>query len=969
LGAWLYNFAVLADIGKHRSAAAAWSEEHQPLSLFASDGVKIKSLKRDGDNLLAVVNVGHLQPDSTAFALAVERVLSRLSAMSGVSRVQLFVQSADGEIRPLEQILPKSPVYSMAQTAQIDASSVLQWKGALSGKTIAISPGHGWYCVNGNWHTQRGDSFGLIEDFHTNEIAFTYLIPQLERAGALVHSVRERDANVHEVIVDNDVGAPAYVEQGIWKDGSYTGYKGSTYRATDADPTGIAKATYTPDIPADGDYSVWLWFRANATYYISDVPVTVQYGRSLVANVQINQQINDQRWVYIGTYFFYKGRHGSVTISNKSQHSGHIIADAVRFGGGRGDVPYGACSKASNKPRWQESAQVYSKFRGAPTEVWNVNDVIARPIFAEWQGAHAYLSIHTDAYTSPDVGTGTSTFIHDTKPTAGSKALQNSVHTELIRTIRSLWDNKWSDRGQKTANFGEVRELKTMPGVLVEIAFHDNSKKDNPLLHHPHFRRDTARAMYKGLVRYLSPNQAIAPLPPSHLSATNLGSGRVRIAWHAVSDPLDAKDAQPTHYRVYLSEDGRAFDRGRESSTESIDISGLNAGQLLFFRVAAQNAGGESLPTEILGLRIAEQPEVLLVQGYDRRDRYVKEHDNPYDTAISHANALADAHPGYGFDVASNEAIEDADIKLSSYKAVAWILGRESVDDETFSAKEQTAIANYLQNGGSLIASGSEIAFHLDFKGSNDDKAFLRKWFGVAYKADDAKDLKVLPANSGPFAGMTAISLNDGKSPGSASVSPDVLSPVDGGVSVLEYSAGAGTASISLQSNQHRTLILGFPIETVISAPDRAEIYRRALLFLLGRMPIIPEQPVPEPPPEPSAAEPPPEPSTAEPLPDAAPMPDYAEPFESTQPDLAQIDATESTTEQRPIDSGENDQLAPEQDAPHPESTTEGILVLDPNAILVPQGCGCQYQPLANISFLCIMVLLLAGFRKRVKIS
>ena len=57
--------------------------------------------------------------------------------------------------------------------------------GALTGKTIFLSPGHGWY-YHFNFDeflTQRGNPFGVVEDFGTVEAVARYLVPYLENAG------------------------------------------------------------------------------------------------------------------------------------------------------------------------------------------------------------------------------------------------------------------------------------------------------------------------------------------------------------------------------------------------------------------------------------------------------------------------------------------------------------------------------------------------------------------------------------------------------------------------------------------------------------------------------------------------------------------------------------------------------------------------------------------------------------------
>ncbi len=76
--------------------------------------------------------------------------------------------------------------------------------GALSGKTVYLSAGHGWNYAAGAWRTQRGNTHDLVEDFITAEAVDQYLVPYLQAMGAYVVPVRESDLNPHMIVVDDD---------------------------------------------------------------------------------------------------------------------------------------------------------------------------------------------------------------------------------------------------------------------------------------------------------------------------------------------------------------------------------------------------------------------------------------------------------------------------------------------------------------------------------------------------------------------------------------------------------------------------------------------------------------------------------------------------------------------------------------------------------------------------------------------
>ena len=62
-----------------------------------------------------------------------------------------------------------------------------------------------------------------------------------------------------------------------------------------------------------------------------------------VTEFKVNQRIGGGTWVYLGTFTFDKGRndYGMVVLSNESKEKGVVCADAVRFGGGMGNIARG----------------------------------------------------------------------------------------------------------------------------------------------------------------------------------------------------------------------------------------------------------------------------------------------------------------------------------------------------------------------------------------------------------------------------------------------------------------------------------------------------------------------------------------------------------------------------------------------------------------------------------------------------
>lgn len=616
--------------------------------------------------------------------------------------------------------------------------------------------------------------------------------------------------------MDNDQGAPAYTETGTWATSSSSGYGGKTYRYAYTTTTETATATFRPQIPQSGMYPVYVYYRDSSNRPVDGLFRVQHTGGT--TDIRIDQTKNGLRWLFLGEFYFEKGNSGAVILSNSSPTLDKaLIADAVRFGGGVGP---------SGHPRWKEGAKVWIPYVGAPLSAYG--EVTIRGEYADWQGGDAYLSIHTNA----GGGQGTSSFIHDTNPSPGSVQYRATVHDQIVKDIRSMTGSGWIDRGKKTANFGELRATNNMPHMLVELAFHDHVD-DAKWLQNQKFRDLLGRAMYKGLSRYLASSSQVSPLAPTHLVVKNSGSGEVTLSWKSQADPLESQ-AVATSYIVYVSNNGYGFDNGVEVSGTSLAIKNLTPEALYFFRVTAVNSAGESLPSETMAVRVTpkgEAPKIIIVSGYDRMDRlstHNKREVNERNYTVQHAWSLARA--GYFFDSASNEAIENSAVFLKDYKIADWILGEESTIDETFSAVEQSLVKDFLNDGGSLMVSGSEIGWDLGAKGSVSDQAFLRDYLHVQYVKDSAGTYSVKSDANGAFAGLASFSF-DNSTAGTYDVDfADVVAPEGGAKVALTFSTGEGAAI--QYGGVYKVLFLSFPIETITSESARDGLMTKTIEFL-----------------------------------------------------------------------------------------------------------------------------------------
>ncbi|MDF1514997.1 MAG: N-acetylmuramoyl-L-alanine amidase, partial [Anaerolineae bacterium] len=672
---------------------------------------------------------------------------------------------------PAPQLLAYEPEFRITlddQRAQTEA----QISGSLAGKTVYVSAGHGWKWTSYGWRTQRVVYEGFIEDHNNAEAVDQYLIPYLEQAGATVIPARERDWNTQRYIGDNDAGGSSYVETGTWTTSGSLGYNNSTYRYAISElGSATATAAWVINVGTQGQYAVYAWLKPG-TNRVPDAHYTISYAGGQ-AEVVIDQRIGPATWRYLGSFPFYAGP-VTITLDNHSESSAGkaVIADAIRLGGGAFDSLNGlyetsefdsAPGSAPYEPMWETSAYYYSQFMGMDPHIWSYfNDVIARPLYARWNHVGAgedavYISWHSNGWRG--ITRGTESYVHNNDTcdrTVGSLELQTALHNELIHDIRIGWDADWIDRGKKQADLGEMRMLcdddpgeSDIPGVLFEVAFHDEPDDANALKN-PQFNQLAARALYQGLVHYFENrdgiNLTLLPEPPTHLRVENDVAGNLVVNWHA--SPTDGSGLlgeSASAYRVYLSTDGFAWQPPVTIATTSFIISDLSPGDVVYVKVTGINAGGESFPTEILGGRVGE-PQLLIVNGFDMLSRYglVNEYDakmqaynlrmfvdrmNARNYVVDHGNAVGDFS---GWDSTSNEAVVNGDDVLTDYDVIDWILGEEStLGDGSLSGVERAFIGAFLNSGGGLLLSGSDLGWDLEYIGL--DPGFLHNHLHIDY--------------------------------------------------------------------------------------------------------------------------------------------------------------------------------------------------------------------------------------------
>jgi hypothetical protein len=333
----------------------------------------------------------------------------------------------------------------------------------------------------------------------------------------------------------------------------------------------------------------------------------------------------------------------------------------------------------------------------------------------------------------------------------------------------------------------------------------------------------------------VSQRDIVAPPQPLLDRVITDGSG-VRYDWTGGAAP------DLNGFRIYALVEGGIWNLAIDEqslgpATQSYTGS-FSAGEATYYYVAAVDTvvpPNESFQTDVYGVA-AGTKRVLILDGFDRTESSGSWNQPWHTFGFVHGRSLAPT--GVGFSSTSNDAVVGQRVRLEDYDAVVWILGDESTNDETFSAAEQIMVAAYLEAGGNLFVSGSEIAWDLGNRGSSTDKAFLRDYLKVDYAGDDSGSLTARGTASGIFSGISSFSY--GTSP-YAEDWPDYFNATAGGVPALVYGNGltAGVqyeGSFGTSSETGRMVLLGFPFETITARAVQDEIIRRTVGFFFPEL-------------------------------------------------------------------------------------------------------------------------------------
>ncbi|WP_291125029.1 hypothetical protein [Flavobacterium sp. UBA6031] len=451
----------------------------------------------------------------------------------------------------------------------------------------------------------------------------------------------------------------------------------------DADES--SRAEWMPNIPETGRYAVYVSYKTLENSSSKALYTVYHKGGKTEFAVNQTMDGGTWLYLGQFYFDKGRNNQDKVVLTNLDSEDGKVVtADAVKFGGGMGNIarapnvegitsdlkssdsletskdliiPPGPFyePEISNYPRYTEGARYWLQWAGMPDSIYSksegkndyTDDFQSRGFWVNYliggssvdpnkEGLHVpvdlALAFHSDAGTTLNdsiIGTlGIFTIKNSEKNEVfrngvsryASRDLTDIIQTQIVNDIRSVYAPEWTRRGLWNKSYSESR-VPEVPTMLLELLSHQNFADMRYGLD-PGFQFTVGRAVYKGMLKYLSSankfDYVVQPLPVDQFSCRFAGNNKVELHWVTENDSLEPT-AMADKYVLYTRIDDGGFDNGIIINSNSTTVN-VQTGKIYSFKITAVNKGGESFPSEILSACRSQNQhgEVLVLNGFNR---------------------------------------------------------------------------------------------------------------------------------------------------------------------------------------------------------------------------------------------------------------------------------------------------------------------------------------------------------------
>ena len=314
---------------------------------------------------------------------------------------------------------------------------------------------------------------------------------------------------------------------------------------------------------------------------------------------------------------------------------------------------------------------------------------------------------------------------------------------------------------------------------------------------------------------------------PEILSAVNSG-GKHLLTWKCDTTHVAG-------YRLYQSTDGSTWTRLLDESTLKTPTASVSGTEpCVSYRVTSvidSTGSPESDWSNAVTAGVGTASgTVLIIDGFSRETGSWRGPGHCF--AVSYGMSIAAS--GYSIETAKRSLIDGQSISLQAYKGVIWIAGDQSTLDTVINKAERDALKQYLEGGGCLLITGSEIGWALVPNGSLESRKFYNDYLRAAYVADNAGSNAALGTSSSLFKDYQGISFGQRY----AEDYPDEIG-ASGSILCMKYANGKGagvsySGVFGASSVEGKMVYLAFPLETIADESIFSGVVTAALTYFFS---------------------------------------------------------------------------------------------------------------------------------------
>lgn len=332
---------------------------------------------------------------------------------------------------------------------------------------------------------------------------------------------------------------------------------------------------------------------------------------------------------------------------------------------------------------------------------------------------------------------------------------------------------------------------------------------------------------------FLNMVNSVSVAAPTLYSISNPGTGtQVSATWKANIEPT------LVGYRLYYAKNDALTDWALAANETTLTATTtsvtLNTSQFIVpptgdvyhFKLTAVATDGANPLVEGPGSDVYSRsssttgPKVLIVDGFDRFGGGASYPNATHSFAASYFKSLRN-NASLQINTVADEKVADNTFPLTGYDMVVWFSGDESSSPVVLSANEKNRIRTYLDNGGKLLISGSEIAYNFGRSNSSiRDSAFINNYLKANYINDGSSSYT-------PASGVTATAFQGLRIPFGFVYHedfPDAIAPVTGATTILSYNVSPNNAGVAYKGTfgsgtiPGGVIFISFPLETTVDS-------------------------------------------------------------------------------------------------------------------------------------------------------